>query len=100
VGGLDVAQRLLGVFSLLGCIVPPLSTLVVSRVGIAAIASDPRDNEDVWQVDDLEVVVQNLALARSLREVPWATWPVRKLARLEGAYPAHGVLSSGLAKFL
>jgi len=100
VGGLDVAQRLLGVFSLLGCVVPPLSTLVLSRVGSAATASDERANEDVWQIDDLEVVVRNLALATGFSQVPWATWPVRKLARVDGPYPAHGVLDAGLAKFV
>jgi multimeric flavodoxin WrbA len=100
VGGLDVAQRLLGAFSLLGCVVPPLSTLVVSRVGNAASLSDAKANEDVWQVDDLDVVVRNLVLAQSSRGTPWATWPVRKLARLDGPYPAHGVLGAGLDKFL
>ena len=57
-------------------------------------------NEDVWQVDDLDVVVRNLVLAQSSRGTPWATWPVRKLARLDGPYPAHGVLAAGLDKFL
>jgi NAD(P)H-dependent FMN reductase len=100
VGGLDVAQRLLGTFSLLGCVVPPLSTLVVSRVGQAASHADAQANDDVWQIDDLRVVVQNLVLARSLRALRWQTWPVRKLSRAEGAYPAYGVLSQGLDKFL
>jgi NAD(P)H-dependent FMN reductase len=100
VGGLDVAQRLLGAFSLLGCVVPPLSTLVISRVAQAATLADARANEDVWQVEDLEVVVKNLVLAQSLVRVPWATWPVRRLARLEGPYPAHGVLAAGLDEFL
>ena len=100
VGGLDVAQRLLGAFSLLGCVVPPLSTLVVSRVGCAATQSDPDSNEDVWHMDDLEIVVQNLVRAQSLSRIDWATWPVRQLTRLEGAYPTHGVLAAGLEKFL
>ena len=99
VGGLDVAQRLLGAFSLLGCLVPPLSTVVVSRAAQAATDADPEANSDVWQIDDLDVVVQNLVLARSLRALPWATWPVRKLPRLEGAYPSHGALGAGLDKF-
>ena len=100
IGGLDVAQRLLGAFSLLGCVVPPLSTLVVSRVAEAATRADAQANEDVWQAADLRVVVQNLVLAQRLRSVPWATWPVRKLPRLTGPYPAHGVLSAGLDRFL
>jgi NAD(P)H-dependent FMN reductase len=100
VGGLDIAQRLLGAFSLMGCVVPPLSTLVLSRVGTAATRADPVGNDDVWQIADLDVVVQNLILAQSARAVPWATWPVRKLARVEGPYPAHGVLAAGLDKFV
>jgi chromate reductase len=100
VGGLDVAQRLLGAFSLMGCFVPPLSTLVVSRVGNAAAHADPAANADVWQLADLDVVVHNLILARGSLDLPWATWPVRRLPRLEGPYPAHGVLSAGLDKFV
>jgi hypothetical protein len=91
---------LLGAFSLMGCVIPPLSTLVVSRVGCVATRADPVANQDVWQVDDLAVVVQNLVAAQSMSGAPWSTWPVRKLARPEGAYPTHGVLVAGLEKFL
>jgi NAD(P)H-dependent FMN reductase len=99
VGGLDVAQRLLGAFSLLGCLLPPLSSVVLSRAACAATAADPEANTDVWQVDDLEVVVENLLLARTFAQAAWSKWPVRKLGRIEGDYPAHGPLSAGLAKF-
>ncbi|HET7543776.1 MAG TPA: NAD(P)H-dependent oxidoreductase [Polyangiaceae bacterium] len=99
VGGLDVAQRLLGAFSLLGCLLPPLSSVVLSRAACAASAADPEANADVWQLDDLEVVVHNLLLARAHGETAWSTWPVRKLPRIEGDYPAHGPLSAGLEKF-
>jgi NAD(P)H-dependent FMN reductase len=100
VGGLDVAQRLLGAFSLLGCLVPPLSTIVVSRAACSATQMDAEANADVWQVDDLQVVLQNVKLARNFRASPWATWPVRKLERLRGAYPTHGPLSDGLPRFV
>ena len=99
IGGLDVAQRLLGAFSLLGCIVPPLSTVVVSRAACAASELAPEANADVWQVTDLDVVVQNLLLACSFRTLPWRTWPVRELARVEGTYPTHGPLTAGLGRF-
>ena len=99
VGGLDIAQRLLGAFTLLGCLIPPLSTVVVSRAAGAASDADPDANADVWQIDDLEVVVSNLIAAQALRALPWATWPVRKLPKLEGAYPTHGALAAGLEKF-
>jgi NAD(P)H-dependent FMN reductase len=100
VGGLDVAQRLLGAFSLLGCFVPPLSSLVISRVGLEATRADARANEDVWQLEDLGVVVRNLVLAQSARSIAWSTWPVRQLNRAEGSFTAPGMLEQGLEKFL
>ena len=99
VGGLDVAQRLLGAFSLLGCLLPPLCSVVLSRAVCAATAVDPEANADVWQFDDVEVVVRNLLLAQPFARTAWSTWPVRKLGRIEGRYPAHGPLSAGLEKF-
>src|SRR4051812_6171761 len=99
VGGLDVAQRLLGAFTLLGCLLPPLCSVVLSRAACAATAADPDANGDVWQLEDLEVVVRNLQLAAPFASTSWATWPVRKLARIEGRYPTHGPLSEGLEKF-
>ncbi|HYP75187.1 MAG TPA: NAD(P)H-dependent oxidoreductase [Polyangiaceae bacterium] len=99
VGGLDVAQRLLGAFSLLGCLLPPLSTVVLSRAACAASAADPEGNADVWQLEDLEVVVNNVVLARAFARTAWATWPVRRLARVEGDYPASGPLTPSLENF-
>lgn len=100
VGGLDVAQRLLGSLSLFGCSVPPLSTLVLSRVATAAGESaENEDNDDVWQLADLGVVVDNL-LKASAQRVDWATWPARQLPRVTGVYPASGPLGAGLAKFV
>ena len=98
VGGLDVAQRLLGSLSLFGCCVPPLSTLVLSRVACAAGASP--ENDDVWQLADLEVVVGNLLKASALGQVDWSAWPARRLPRVSGEYPASGPLGGGLAQFL
>jgi len=100
VGGLDVAQRLLGAFSLLGCSLPPLASVVLSRAACAATAADPQANADVWQFDDVDVVVKNLVLARTFAGAAWATWPVRKLARVAGEYPTHGPLNDGLERFV
>ena len=100
VGGLDVAQRLLGSFNLLGCLVPPLATVVVSRAGCAATRADAAGNADVWQPEDLEVVVHNLRLALAFRQIDWERWPVRQLERIEGAYPSHGTLANGLTRFV
>lgn len=100
VGGLDVAQRLLGSFGLLGCLVPPLATIVVSRAGCAATQANAEANADVWQPEDIDVVVHNLSVALQLRGLDWARWPVRQLARIEGRYPGEGVLNAGLEKFV
>ncbi|HVJ18206.1 MAG TPA: NAD(P)H-dependent oxidoreductase [Polyangiaceae bacterium] len=100
VGGLDVAQRLLGALGLMGCLVPPLSTIVLSRVGSSATASDAAANDDVWQVDDLRVVLDNLVAAQATRGITWSTWPVRSLPRITGPYPASGPLPAGLDRFL
>jgi NAD(P)H-dependent FMN reductase len=100
VGGLDVAQRLLGALGLMGCLVPPLAAIVLSRVGSAAAAGDPQTNDDVWQLDDLGVVLENLVAAQAARAITWSTWPVRSLPRISGAYPASGPLPAGLGRFL
>jgi len=99
VGGLEIAQRVLGAFSLLGCLLPPLSSVVLTRAACAAIAVDPDANADVWQFEDVHVVVKNLVLASAFSATPWSTWPVRKLPRVRGDYPSHGALGEGLEKF-
>jgi chromate reductase len=97
VGGSDVAQRLLGVFSTLGCLVPPMPMVVVSRV--AACLNGVPGNEDVWQVEDLSPLLQNLVLAMTAAGLPWRTWPVVKTAAVTGRYPANGVLDLGVPRF-
>jgi chromate reductase len=100
VGGLDVAQRLLGALGLLGCLVPPLASLVLSRVASAAASSDAGANDDVWQLDDLGVLLENLVAAQGARSIAWSKWPVRSLPRIGGSYPASGHLPAGLERFL
>jgi chromate reductase len=97
VGGTDVAQRLLGVFSTLGCLVPPMPMVVVSR--IAACLDGVPGNEDVWQVEDLSALVHNVALAMSAAGLPWRTWPIVKAAMVTGQYPAAGILDLGVPRF-
>lgn len=74
-----------------------MSTLVLSRV--AAAAGESPENDDVWQLADLGVVVDNL-LKASAQRIEWATWPARQLPRVTGVYPASGPLGGGLAKFV
>lgn len=98
VGGFDVAERLLGVFSTLGCFVPPLTMLVVSR--LATELREFAGNEDVWQVDDADALVQNLVLAMNATAVPWRSWPVVRTRAIAGPYPATGLLDLGAPNFL
>lgn len=98
VGGSDVAERLLGVFSTLGCFVPPLTMLVVSR--LATELREVAGNEDVWQVDDADALVQNLVLAMNAAAVPWRSWPVVRTQAVAGRYPATGLLDLGAPHFL
>jgi NAD(P)H-dependent FMN reductase len=102
VGGMEIAARLHGIFSGLGCWSPPCSTIVLSRVGLEAIAAsegkadDP--NEDVWRLDDLNVVLQNLVAACSTK-ASWLSWPHVRL-KAEGPWPVQGMLDMGSNRFL
>lgn len=80
VGGTSVAYRLQGVLAGIGFLVPPLSAVVLSRLG--AIVRHPETRlpagfdppDDVWGEEDLEVLAHNLVAART--GAPWARWPI------------------------
>lgn len=78
VGGKGVLSRLQGVLVTLGCEIPPLSGLVLSRAGQLARAGAPSDPaaDDLWQPDDLAVVAHNLLAAAQRPAVAWRAWPV------------------------
>ena len=104
VGGADVAARIHAVFSGLGCWSPPCSTLVVSRIGQEAVAAskgkmnDP--NEDVWRVEDIEIVLQNLVTASDMQRTSWIAWPHTKLKIANDQWPENGDLDLGSQVFL
>ncbi|HEX2100939.1 MAG TPA: NAD(P)H-dependent oxidoreductase, partial [Candidatus Synoicihabitans sp.] len=60
VGGKAVLSRLQGVLVTLGCEIPPMSGLVLSRATRTAAASDRAAARDYWGPDDLRVVCHNL----------------------------------------
>ncbi len=78
VGGKGVLSRLQGVLVTLGCEIPPLSGLVLSRAGQLARASHPADPaaDDLWCTEDLAVVAANVTAAARRRAHAWTTWPV------------------------
>jgi NAD(P)H-dependent FMN reductase len=103
VGGADIAARIHASFAGLGCWSPPCSTLVVSRIGEFAVAqtrgSEDDPNEDVWRMDDLDVVVRNLVAATALRGA-WTSWEKVSLEINNGAWPEAGSLDLGSPRFL
>ena len=84
-GGKGVLSRLHGVLVTLGCTLPPMSGLVLSRAALLAVkhAHDPAATRDFWCETDLRVVCHNLAAAARVTlphaspALPrWRTWPV------------------------
>jgi len=104
VGGIEVAARLQAVFGGLGCWSPPCSTVVLSRTGqeaIAASAGEEEDpNKDVWRMDDLSIVLQNLVTAAAMPRNNWIAWPHTELSIPDGPWPDTGPLDMGTPKFL
>jgi NAD(P)H-dependent FMN reductase len=105
VGGSELAARLVAVFTALGCLVPPCTTLVVSRVALEATGrvrpltiADP--NDDVWSLEDLDVVLHNLVAGTRAGDRAWRPWGVRSLVAPVGPYPATGRLDLGSPRFL
>lgn len=74
-GGKAVLSRLQGVLVTLGCILPPMSGLVLSRAALIAVDHDAKAARDFWCRDDLAVVCHNLVEAATGTQ-RWKTWPV------------------------
>jgi chromate reductase len=104
VGGIEVAARLQAVFGGLGCWSPPCSTVVLSRTGQEAITasagSEDDLNEDVWRLDDLNIVLKNLVTAAAMPRNNWLAWPHTGLVIPNGPWPGIGPIDMGTPKFL
>lgn len=75
VGGKGVLSRLQGVLNTFGCMIPPMSGMVFSHVGQAALASDAEGLPDLWCREDVDVICHNLVAA--LEPSPhYRAWPV------------------------
>jgi len=75
VGAQSVLFRLQGVLSTLGCLLPPMSGVVITKVGEALRARAPELCEDVWGLSDVTVALHNL-LAAPLAARAFRAWPV------------------------
>jgi chromate reductase len=84
VGGKAVLSRLQGVLVTMGCLIPPMSGVVLSKAAqmagahsLALVATEAKATgaEDFWCADDLKIVAHNLAeAAKGTRK--WKAWPV------------------------
>jgi len=61
VGAQTVLWRRQGVLSSLGCLIPPMSGVVITRVGEALRSRAPEVCSDVWGLGDVGVALSNLA---------------------------------------
>ena len=82
-GGKGVLSRLQGVLVTLGCSIPPMSGLVLSRAAVIAAQHDATAARDFWCADDLRIICHNLAEATRITlpaakpsQPRWRTWPV------------------------
>ncbi|MCB9593159.1 MAG: NAD(P)H-dependent oxidoreductase [Sandaracinaceae bacterium] len=76
VGGKGVLSRLQGVLVTMGCLVPPMSGVVVNRSSdIARAHATPGEADDLWGPADVEVAIHNVVeAARGTRG--WRAWDV------------------------
>jgi chromate reductase len=75
VGAQSVLFRLQGVLITFGCLVPPLSGVVISKVGEALRARAPELCGDVWGMEDVATALHNL-LATPYTPGAFRAWPV------------------------
>lgn len=75
VGAQSVLFRLQGVLVTLGCLIPPMSGVVISKVGEALRARAPELCQDVWGLEDVATALHNL-LAVPLLPQAFRAWPV------------------------
>lgn len=75
VGAQSVLHRLQGVLVTLGCTLPPLSGVVISKVGEELRARAPELCADVWGLADVDTALHNL-LASPYTPQAFRVWPV------------------------
>ncbi len=81
VGGKAVLSRLQGVLNTFGCLIPPMSGLVYSRVNHEVLKrSGSAGESDLWRPADLAVIAENLVVALRMRKAAskenWTSWDV------------------------
>jgi chromate reductase len=104
VGGVEVAAKIINVFSGFGCWSPPCSTIIISRLGEEAVnrSKDMEDdpNEDVWRLDDIEILIDNLIIACGVGQKQWKVWPNIQLYLENDSWPDFGELNLDSPRFI
>jgi NAD(P)H-dependent FMN reductase len=79
VGAKGVLSRLQGVLSCFGCLVPPMSGVVISFASqLAREHASEDETSDLWRPDDVDVAMHNLLeAARGTRN--WRAWEVDRV---------------------
>ena len=75
VGAQSVLFRLQGVLVCFGCLIPPLSGVVISKVGEALRQRAPELCDDVWGLEDVETALNNVLVA-PFTPAAFRAWPV------------------------
>jgi NAD(P)H-dependent FMN reductase len=75
VGAQSVLWRLQGLLVTMGCLIPPMSGVVITRVGEELRRRAPELCQDVWGLEDVETALANLCATPRLRET-FQAWPV------------------------
>lgn len=75
VGGKQVASRLQGVLSTLGCLLPPMSALVYSYANQLALRVPGAETGDLWRIEDVDIVAWNV-LTAARKQGDYRSWPV------------------------
>ncbi|MGZ3773167.1 MAG: flavodoxin family protein [Pseudobdellovibrionaceae bacterium] len=79
VGGKSVLSRMQANINLFGCLLPPFCGMELSLVSQELLKLDPnnRHQKDLWQIDDLEIILHNLQAAAQ-GQAHYLAWPVDK----------------------
>jgi chromate reductase len=85
-GGAEVAVRLVGALTCLGCLVPPFGWMALSRVGVELAELRPEAARDVWGAPDLDVLAGNVVLAASAPRRQWRAWDVERAGPVTGPF--------------
>ncbi len=76
VGGKDVVSRLQGVLCTLGCLLPPTSGVVISKIVTLNTKRPTKGHEDFFGLSDVDVACRNVVA--SINRTAYSAWQVDK----------------------